>query len=393
MQTFVLRNARPLLSALLVVLLVPVLLALPETSSSDAAFLGVAALITQALALAGGRYWPGLSLAVVALIDCALFIASPGDSTGSIGTVLAVYGARRELGRARALAWLAPLAALSIVAVTVIGPDAGIESLWILPFGIARAILLFGTPALLAESADNRMQRIEALRERAEFAEREQMAVARHAVQQHRTEMARELHDIAAHHLTGIIVGAQAANALADRDRPAQKRYLAALQEDAREALDHLRLTVSLLRSDSAEIDLPAPVIDDLPHVIQEAVDRGTPVAFHTSGEPGTIGPVAGVVAVRGVQEALANARKHAPTAPVSVTATWTRGEIRITIENGATDTHPLVVPTSGYGLTGLRERIALVGGTLDAGPTPEGWRTTFALPADTASTEREDHV
>jgi signal transduction histidine kinase len=392
-QQFVAQNTRPLLSALLVLLLVPVLLALPETSSSDAVPLGVAALLAQAIALAGGRRLPGLTLAVVALIDCALFIASPGDSSGSVGTVLAVYGARRELGRGRALAWLAPLAAMSIVAVIITGPDAGIDSAWVFPFGIARAVLLFGTPALLAESADSRMQLIEALRERAESAEREQKALARHAVQQHRTEMARELHDIAAHHLTGIIVSAQAANALAERDRPAQKRYLAALQEDAREALDHLRLTVGLLRSDSAEHVLPAPVIDDLPHVLQEAVDRGATVDFRTIGDSGTLGPVAGVVAIRGVQEALANARKHAPHAPVTVTVTWDRGELRVMVENGTTGAHPLVVPTSGYGLTGLRERLVLVGGTLEAGPTAKGWRTTFRLPTDTTPTEKDDHA
>jgi signal transduction histidine kinase len=392
-QKFVIRNARPLLSALLVLLLIPVLLALPETSSSDAVPLSVMALLAQVVALVGSRRVPGVTLAVVALIDCALFIASPGNSTGSVGTVLAVYGARRELSRARAFAWLAPLAVMSIVAATIIGPDAGIEEAWVIPFGVARAVLLFGTPALLAESADNRVQLIEALRQRAELAEREQVAIARHAVQQHRTEMARELHDIAAHHLTGIIVGAQAANALAERDRPAQKRYLAALQEDAREALDHLRLTVGLLRSDSAEHVVPAPVIDDLPHVIQEAVDRGAAVDLRTSGEPGTIGPVAGVVVIRGVQEALANARKHAPHASVAVTVTWSRDELCVAVENGATGTGPLMVPTSGYGLTGLRERLALVGGTLDAGPTATGWRTTFTLPTDTARAGKDDHA
>jgi signal transduction histidine kinase len=386
MQPFITRNARPILSAAFVLVLIPVLLALPEASAPGvvplgAIPLGAAALVVQAAALLASRRAPGLALAVVVLVDSALLIASPGDSTGSLGLVLAAYGARRELDRGRAVAWFAPLVVVSVAAAVIAGPAAGIEGGWVVPFGLARAALLLGTPALLAEVAVSRMQLIDALRERAELAEREHAASARHAMQQQRTQMARELHDIAAHHLTGIIVGAQAANALAERDGPAQKKYLDALQSDAREALDHLRLTVGLLRSDHSADPAPAPVIDDLPRIIQDAVDRGTAIEFRTSGEPRAIGPVAGVVVIRGVQEALANARKHAPDAPVTVTETWSVGELRVVIENGATVTTPLAVPESGYGLAGLRERLALVGGTLSAGPTGTGWQTTLALP------------
>jgi signal transduction histidine kinase len=393
MPMFITRNARPILSAALVLVLVPVLLALPESSEPGPPSgalgtvpLGAVALVIQAAALLGSRRAPGLMLAVVVLVDGALLVASPGDSSGSLGVVLAAYGVRRELGRGRAVAWLAPLAAVSVAAVVIAGPDAGIEGAWIVPFGIARAVLLLGTPALLAEVAVSRVQLIDALRERAELAEREQAASARHAVQQQRTQMARELHDIAAHHLTGIIVGAQAANALAERDRPAQRIYLDALQSDAREALDHLRLTVGLLRSDESADPAPAPVLADLPHIIRDAVDRGTAIDFRTSGEPGTIGPVAGVVVIRGVQEALANARKHAPDAPITLTETWADGELRVSIENRSTAAEPLAVPPSGYGLAGLRERLALVGGTLSAGPTSTGWRTTLTLPATAAA-------
>jgi signal transduction histidine kinase len=390
-QQFIVRNARPLLSALLVLVLVPLLLALPEAYSSGSAAPGVAALVTQAVALLFSRRAPGVALAVVALVDSALLIGSPGDSSGSLAVVLAAYGARRELSRGRAYAWLGPLAAVGIVAGLVTGPAAGIEGGWLLPFAIARAVLLYGTPALLAEVAVSRVQLVEALRERLESAEREQQATARHAVQSQRTQMARELHDIAAHHLTGIIVSAQAANALAD-DRQAQRTYLVALQADAREALDHLRLTVGLLRSDDTDHTAPAPTIDDLPHVVREAADRGTPTDFRSSGKPRTIGPVAGVVVIRGVQEALANARKHAPLAPVTVTEAWSDDGLTVAIENSAAAGGPLAVPASGYGLAGLRERLALVGGALDAGPTVDGWRTTLTLPIApvTAANENE---
>ena len=377
---FITRNARPLLSAALVLLLVPLLLALPEASTSGTLALGVAALVIQAAALLGSGRAPGVVLAVVVVVDSALIVASPGDSTGGLGVVLAAYGARRELSRARAVAWLAPLVVVSVVATVLAGPDAGIETAWLVPFGVARAVLLLITPALFAEAAVSRAQLVEALRERAELAEREQAAAARHAVQQQRTQMARELHDIAAHHLTGIIVGAQAANALAERDRTQQRTYLDALQTDARAALDHLRLTVGLLRSDESADPAPAPVVEDLPQIIRDAVERGMAIEFRTTGEPATIGPVAGVVVIRGVQEALANARKHAPDAPVTVTETWAGDHLRVVVENGPGSAPSLEVPHSGYGLAGLRERLALVGGTLDAGPTASGWRTTLVL-------------
>lgn len=378
---FIIRNARPLLSAALALLLVPLLLALPEASTSGTLALGVAALVIQAAALLGSGRAPGVVLAVVVVVDSALIVASPGDSTGGLGVVLAAYGARRELSRARAVAWLAPLVVVSVVATVLAGPDAGIETAWLVPFGVARAVLLLITPALFAEAAVSRAQLVEALRERAELAEREQAAAARHAVQQQRTQMARELHDIAAHHLTGIIVGAQAANALAERDRTQQRTYLDALQTDARAALDHLRLTVGLLRSDESADPAPAPVVEDLPRIIRDAVERGMAIEFRTTGEPATIGPVAGVVVIRGVQEALANARKHAPDAPVTVTETWAGDHLRVVVENGPGSAPSLGVPHSGYGLAGLRERLALVGGTLDAGPTASGWRTTLVLP------------
>lgn len=378
------RNSRPLVSALLVLAQIPLVLVVPPDIVAPAsAPITVAALAGQAVALCFGRRAPGLVLAATTVIDCALLVESPGASTGGLGIALAVYGMRREASRRRALTWMVPLALLDVVTAAVTGPGPELDAAWGLPLGLARVLLLFSVPAFIAELVIGRRRLIDALRERAELAEREQAAVARHAAQQQRTQMARELHDIAAHHLTGIIVSAQAANALADTDRDAQRRYLAALQADARAALENIRLTVGLLRSDERTDARPAPSIDDLPHVIDEARERGMPVELVEHGRPRAIGPVAGVIVIRGVQEALANVLKHAPGARTTVTVTWLDRALRVEVLNSAATSAPLPVPTSGYGLEGLRERLALVGGTLEAGPSPLGWRTAFELPVD----------
>jgi signal transduction histidine kinase len=377
------RNIRSIVFAGLVLALIPLMFAVPEAAASGTLVLPIAALAAQAVALLWSQTVPGVVLLVSVMLDAALLVAAPGDSTGSLGVALAAYSLHRDQHRRRALAWMLPLALVSTIVSAATGTGVGLDPVWNLPLALVRSVLLFALPAFIAELVVGRRRLIDALRERAELAEREQASVARQAMQQQRTQMARELHDIAAHHLTGIIVSAQAANALAETDRATQRRYLDALQGDARAALDNLRLTVGLLRSDEAAETHPAPTLADLPRVISEAEGRGMRVHLVERGVPGPVGPVTGTVVIRGVQEALANALKHAPGSAVTVTATWLERVLSIEVENAAAAFAPVFVPSSGYGLIGLRERLALIDGTLEAGPSPRGWRTAFSVPLD----------
>jgi signal transduction histidine kinase len=201
-----------------------------------------------------------------------------------------------------------------------------------------------------------------------------------------RTLLARELHDIAAHHLTGIIVSAQAADALRATDPDRAGEYLRQVQRDARTTLDNLRQTVGLLRGGDVEGELaPVASMEGLGALVEEAASTGSSVRFEQTGTPRELGPLAGIVAFRMVQESLANALSHAPGSARTVQVDYEDAAVRVTVTNG-----PSASPSSsdarrdGYGLLGMRERAALVGATLRTGPTPDGgWVNTLEIPYD----------
>lgn len=375
--------------ALIVLALIPLLFAVPEfVDAGTVVYLSTGILLVQALLLLVCARRPGLVLAGITAADCALYILDPGNTSAGLAVALAVYVVRRALPRRAAAQRIIPLAAISAVMAAVIGSGGELAAAGEIPLGIARGLLLYLLPWAIAEVVIGRTQLIQALTERAELAEREQELAARQAVQEQRTLIARELHDIAAHHLTGIIVSAQAATALTRTDPPAHDRYLQAVQSDARSALENLRRTVGLLRADEASTTTPAPSMRDLPRVIDAALARGTRVELHETGVAWSLGPVAGVVVLRGIEEALANITKHAPGAQARLVVVWEPERLSLEItDDGAAGTAPML-PASGYGLAGLRERLALVHGSLQAAPDGTGWRTAFSIPREHAARE-----
>ncbi|MBO0595874.1 hypothetical protein I2485_12835 [Nesterenkonia sp. E16_7] len=377
--------------ALIVLALIPLLFAVPEfLDSGTVVYLTTGILLVQALLLLVCAHRPGLVLAGITAADCALYILDPGNTSAGLAVPLAVYVVRRALPRRAAAQRIIPLAAVSAVMAAVVGSGGELAAAGEIPLGIARGLLLYLLPWVIAEVVIGRTQLIQALTERAELAEREQELAARQAVQEQRTMIARELHDIAAHHLTGIIVSAQAATALTRTDPPAQHRYLQAVQSDARSALENLRRTVGLLRADEESTTTPAPSMSDLPQVIDAALARGTRVKLHETGVAWSLGPVAGVVVIRGIEEALANIAKHAPGAEAGLVVRWEPARLSLEItDDGAASTAPML-PASGYGLAGLRERLALVHGSLQTGSDGTGWRTAFSIPREHAAREGE---
>ncbi|GAA1139473.1 sensor histidine kinase [Nesterenkonia lutea] len=372
--------------SLIVLAIIPLLFAVPEfTSSGPSVPLTVATLVVQAVLLLGSQRFPGTVLAAVAIGDCVLFALDHGNTSAGIAVLFAAYFARRLLSRRRAARRIIPWAVISVVIAASTGAPAEIAQFGGIPLAIARGFVLYGLGWVVAEIVIGRSQLIQALIERAEIAEREQELVAQQAVHQQRTMIARELHDIAAHHLTGIIVSAQAASALAQRDPQAQRGYLSAVQRDARSALENLRRTVGLLRGEEGAEALPAPSMADLPQVIREAAARGVPLQLREQGEPWPLGPVAGVVVIRGIQEAVANIAKHAPGADAVLTVDWEADRLSVEVQDdgAASPSSWPSLPASGYGLTGLSERLALVHGRLSAAPTATGWRTAFSIPRE----------
>lgn len=346
------------------------------------------AVLVQAALLVFRERFAIATLVAVAAIDIALIAASSGElSIGTAAVMVAAYSVRRYRPSASSYIVIAALASASAT-ITALGLASGelVPANWVVLVGLARAALTFLLPALGAELVTARAKTVSALRDRAELAEREQERNAREAVAAERALMARELHDIAAHHLTGIIVSAQAADSLLVSDPERSREYVQTAGREARKALDNLRQTVGLLRTDSVADLAPAPSLADIPSLLAELREAGLQVDLEQRGDTVNLGPIAESAAYRMVQESLTNARRHAVGAASGVVIEHAEGTtITVSNERGT----PTPGTGGGLGLLGMRERAALIGGTLEAGPTADGgWRVRLTIPPLDAQSE-----
>jgi signal transduction histidine kinase len=210
--------------------------------------------------------------------------------------------------------------------------------------------------------------------ERAARAERTREEEARRRVADERVRIARELHDVVAHHITLVNAQAGVAHHLLRTDPEAAYEALAHIKETSRTALDELRATVGLLRQtdDQPASREPLPGLADLDRLVTSFRQSGLPVEVGCDKEQHRLAPAVDLTAYRIVQEALTNAHKHAPGRPVHLTLDYGADALSITVANEAADTR-VDAPGTGHGLIGMRERAATVGGTLTAGPEPHG--------------------
>jgi len=356
----------------------------PAWAATDGWWLPGVLALAQAGALLARERLPVTVLAVVVGLDLVAMVATVGEvGTTALGVAFATYTAGRRLaGRTRWVSLGAVTAAeLAVVGIAGQGSDE-IPAGWAVPFAALRIALIVVLPVVVAEVVTGRERLIAALSERAEAAERDRERRAREAVQRERTLMARELHDVAAHHLTGIIVSAQAATTLLPSDPETARAYLGTVERDARTTLANLRQTVGLLRTDASGELAPVPSIEQVPALVAEATAAGRDVRAEMTGDPIPLGPLACVAAYRMVQESLANAARHAPGSPVVVEVEYGGDAVRVTVTNGpggtGADGH------DGLGLLGMRERADLIGARLSTGPTADGgWVNILTIPAE----------
>ncbi len=190
-----------------------------------------------------------------------------------------------------------------------------------------------------------------------------------------RARIARELHDVVAHHLSLIAVQAETAPyRLSGVPEPVRAEF-ASLSGAAREALTEMRKLLGVLRSDHPAERGPQPRLADLPELAAAARRAGVKVELSLPAAGGQVPPGVGVCAYRIVQEALSNAGRHAPGAAVTVTVDQDGNAVRLRVANGpGTPAGPSTDgQRPGHGLTGMRERVALLGGSLTAGQAPGG--------------------
>nr|WP_239136974.1 histidine kinase [Sphaerisporangium rufum] len=229
---------------------------------------------------------------------------------------------------------------------------------------------------------------VASLRERAARLETEQQMRVDQARLTERTRIAREMHDVLAHRLSLVSLHAGALEMRADA-RPAEVATAAGvIRANAHQALEELRAVIGVLRAGTSEAagppEPPQPGLADVPELVQAARGAGAEVHYEC-GAGAAAGPAPAVerTAYRIVQEALTNARKHAPGMAVRVLLSGAPGDgLRVLVTNPLPPRDPRHGPPgAGLGLVGLGERVALAGGRLDHGAGPAGFRLEARLP------------
>ncbi|HYQ69692.1 sensor histidine kinase [Actinophytocola sp.] len=256
-------------------------------------------------------------------------------------------------------------------------PTSGLSYGWYLTLVIVLHAGLVGWGALAAARAAV----ITSLRERAERAEAEQGRRVAEARAAERATIAREMHDVLAHRLSLLATYAGAIEYRPDQPPERLSQAAGVIRATTHEALNELRDVITLLRDDPADdLARPVPALSDLPSLVEESRAIGTPVDLRDSVGGVEVPGTTGRTAYRIVQEALTNARKHAPGQPVRIALDGTPGAaLTIDVSN------PLgggsAIPGSGTGLVGLTERVRLAGGELDHRATATEFCLSASLP------------
>jgi signal transduction histidine kinase len=188
---------------------------------------------------------------------------------------------------------------------------------------------------------------------------------ARRTVLQERTKIARDLHDVVAHHMSMVVVSAQTAPYRHEGVPPGLQAEFETIAATGRQALNEIRGLLGVLRSDGELPELaPAPQISDLPELFSSTQRAGVPLTWRIDGSTALVGELIGATAYRIVQECLANASRHAPGSPVNADVNITADGVGVEISNRLTA--PSSTPDMpGLGIAGMRERATAVGGVV----------------------------
>jgi signal transduction histidine kinase len=210
--------------------------------------------------------------------------------------------------------------------------------------------------------------------------------LAEQALLAERRRIARDVHDLVGHGLAAMMLQVTSARHVLRRDPAAAEEALRSAEEVGRRSMQDLRGTVTLLRGEGDEgVAPPVPGAREIPALVDDARAGGLAVDLRTRGDLDRIAPGVGVAVYRIAQEALANAARHAPRARTVLGLELADGEVRLVAETigTAAAATPADPDRPRYGLIGMRERAAALGGELAAGPTPDGWRVTCRLPLE----------
>ncbi|MFD8075522.1 sensor histidine kinase [Streptomyces sp. NPDC059718] len=338
------------------------------------------------VALALARYAPVVTLVVEVVLIVVTDVVLPGTShVAPLAAALALGVVAYRCGTVvTAVSWTATLTAVLVS----VGRDAG--GLLSGADGVIRILstaLAVAAPVAFGRYLAALRQAADVAEERARDAEERREAETRAARMTERARIAGDLHDMVAHHVSAIALTAGSAQYAATHAADRQQRLDAALggiesiHVSARQALVDLRGLLHILRDPTS----PDAVVNP-EQMINDAVERSRAAGLRvtlTHDERAAGASLAlRVTAARVVQEALTNALKHAgPGSDVSATVVVTDDQFLVDVANTVQRERSPSLPSSGHGLTGMRERVEVLGGTLAAGPTGNGWHLCAALP------------
>jgi signal transduction histidine kinase len=339
--------------------------------------------------LAVRRRWP----APVAIIVCvAYFVAVslqvPEIYVGNIAMFVALYtvGAWMNNRRAAMIVRIAIIAGMFVWLIVNMyrsaieeADKADVAAGFMSPYvafmliQLMLNILYFGGAYYFGERAWHAAQAREVIEQRTVELEHEREVTAAQAVALDRVRIARELHDVVAHHVSVMGVQAGAARLVIDQDPEQSKRILTGIEGSARDAIQELRQLLETLRTPGSETSEPSSTVtlDDIEDLVEASTDAGLPTQYAVIGEPAPVPSLVAVNLYRITQESLTNARRHAGVgATADVRVRYDDDSVEVEIVNTG---RAVAALRPGLGQLGMRERAAASGGTLDVVPRPLG--------------------
>ena len=341
-----------------------------------AAWLTVVAL---AVPMVWRRRFPGPVLLGTAALGAVLSHTTV-SLTGISGPIFALCAAAYALGRLRggreAVAYFVPTVLCCFV-ISLAAPEIVVGD-FIFP------TFLIGAPLVAGRTLRARAQLSAELHERAVRLEEEADERVRQATADERRRIAREMHDIVAHSVSVMVVQAAGARRILDRDPERAEQAAALIESTGRTALAEMRSLLGALKPEGSSPELlPQPGLDRLDDLVERARHAGLPVEVRRTGEPRTLPAGVDLAAYRVLQEALTNALRHGSGAATEVEVAYAPAAVDLRVRNALRNGAASAPPGGGNGLVGMRERVALYGGELEAGPEPGGFVVRARIPTE----------
>jgi len=362
---------------------------LPYRAQLHPLWLALTLVAAQGIPLAWRRSWPVPVLIVIAGARIAYDQIGFSFAPFPLGPAIAFYTVIDRSGPV--LRWISIGGAATGIAISETAPGHN------LPYDAIFQFMIFLTAWAAGVLSRTKRAHLQAAQSRADRAEAELDRQAALAAERERTRIARELHDVVAHHVSLIAVQAEAAQSLLPGHPDRAATSVEIIGDVARQALTELRRLLGVLRAPSERLETtPSASLSDLGEVLDQVRGAGLPVDLEVAGTPGPLSPGVDLTAYRIVQEALTNSIRHSRATRASVRVCYEPGYVTVSVTDSGPrpDARPpkadastgpaaSLLTGSGLGLAGIAERVASCGGHLTVGPTPElGFNVTARLPS-----------